>query len=469
MNIRIKSISISNLNNVNNGSVELFSDKTFVNNPLECNILGVYGQNGSGKTTLVQAIRIVKYLLMGKSLPSSFFDIIQIDKIAAKIEVVFSLEDQNKYYVRYSCQIKKTENSSQNISTEYNNETENVLTVAEENLSYSVYQNDKFSYLTTLIKTRPDSSVFFEPQTKFNEFSGNSNSAKNDLFIAYKVSNETSKSFIFQKNTLKIFKDNCNNKEYLKIIDSLVYYSNFHLFVVDTRNDALINMNILMPINFNIRQENGITIGSIILKTDDSENRIPEKVFASISKSIDSMNIVLCQLIPGMSIILEDTGREYDKNGDVLIRTNLVSYRNGKKISLSNESAGIKKLISVLQLLITMYNNYMTVVIDELDSGIFEYLLGELLRIISKQGKGQLIFTSHNLRALETINKQFVCFTTTNPENRYYRMKNVKKNNNLRDFYYHEILLGGQSEELYEQTRNGAIALAFREAGGIDE
>ena len=31
-------------------------------------------------------------------------------------------------------------------------------------------------------------------------------------------------------------------------------------------------------------------------------------------------------------------------------------------------------------------------VVDELDAGIFEYLIGEILQIISESGKGQLIF-----------------------------------------------------------------------------
>lgn len=44
-------------------------------------------------------------------------------------------------------------------------------------------------------------------------------------------------------------------------------------------------------------------------------------------------------------------------------------------------------------------------------------------------------------------------------------MLNVSKNNNLRDFYFHELLLDGQKDELYESTNNGAIALAFIEAG----
>lgn len=58
--------------------------------------------------------------------------------------------------------------------------------------------------------------------------------------------------------------------------------------------------------------------------------------------------------------------------------------------------------MSILQLLIVVYNHpSVTVAVDELDGGVFEYLLGELLNIISEKGKGQLIFTSHNLRPLD--------------------------------------------------------------------
>ena len=116
--------------------------------------------------------------------------------------------------------------------------------------------------------------------------------------------------------------------------------------------------------------------------------------------------------------------------------------------------------------MIVVYNSpSITVAVDELDAGIFEYLLGEILSIISEKGKGQLIFTSHNLRPLETLDKGFIAFTTTNPYNRYFRMTNVKGNNNLRDFYYRDIVLGEQNEPLYQSTDNFEIALAFREAG----
>ena len=48
---------------------------------------------------------------------------------------------------------------------------------------------------------------------------------------------------------------------------------------------------------------------------------------------------------------------------------------------------------------------------------------------------------------------------------RYIRLTTVKGTNNLRDFYYRDIVLGEQSEQVYSPTNNFEIALAFREAG----
>ena len=135
----------------------------------------------------------------------------------------------------------------------------------------------------------------------------------------------------------------------------------------------------------------------------------------------------------------------------------------------SQRGENARKLQKILRPLAGSDRLEVIILLEEikLDAGVFEYLLGEILRIISEKGKGQLIFTSHNLRPLETIDRGFVAFTTTNPDNRYIRFSNVKTNNNLRDFYYRDIILGEQDEPVYEVTNNHEIALAFREAGEI--
>ena len=194
---------------------------------------------------------------------------------------------------------------------------------------------------------------------------------------------------------------------------------------------------------------------------------IPESAFEVVEKVIENMNVVLQQLVPGLTIGVKCIGTQLYPDGKPGRRIQLVSNKNNKEIPLLYESDGIKKLVSILQLLIAVYNSSsITVAIDELDSGVFEYLLGELLRIISETGEGQLIFTSHDLRPLEVLDKRFVAFTTTNSLNRYIRMSNIKTTNNLRDFYYRDIVLGEQCEPVYEMTNNSEIAMAFREAGG---
>ena len=251
---------------------------------------------------------------------------------------------------------------------------------------------------------------------------------------------------------------------YLALIESLVKFGNSELFVINTANSGLISLN-AQPLVFKIQGKKTGTLGTIAVPIEEP-SVIPEEMFHVTKAVIENMNIVLEKIVPGLTIAVKDLGSQLMPNGSAGKRIELVSNKNSKEIPLKYESEGIKKIVSILQLLVVVYNQKsITVAIDELDSGVFEYLLGELLRIISEKGKGQLIFTSHNLRPLETIDRGFVAFTTTNPDNRYIRLANVKENNNLRDFYYRDIILGEQDEAVYDLTNNAEIALAFREAG----
>ena len=185
----------------------------------------------------------------------------------------------------------------------------------------------------------------------------------------------------------------------------------------------------------------------------------------TVEKILQQINVVLNTLIPKLKIEIKNYGKETLSNNRDAFKVELLSVKNDKKIPLKYESEGIKKIISILSVLIGMYNNEnILVAVDELDAGIFEYLLGEILEILSKSAKGQLIFTSHNLRALEKLNKELVVFTTTNENNRYISLSNAKVSGNLRDFYYRGIMLGGQKEELYDETNKYEINYAFRKA-----
>ena len=455
--IRIKKIEISDFKNVKSGILTLENNKK----PYKASILGLYGQNGSGKTAVVDALALLKLALQGKQIPSWYTDYINVDSLYSVLSFQFEMK-----CIDYSCNIWyqfELAKEVDEISTESDDVSKKFKAVIRnEVLSFSYTSDFEKIRKSLLIDTR--TNEVFVPKTKYEEILGRSNLSVTDLLVMKKYVLLTSRSFVFSRELVNQVRHFCDNKIYKSIIDSLKRFGEREIFIINTETSGLIRLNAL-PLAFKYSEEGKETFGNLMIPLDES-SYIPEDAENVARKVIDNINIVLQQIVPGLTIGIKELGEVVLKNGKVGKNIQLMSLKNGKAISFKYESDGIKKIVSILQLLIAVYNHpSVTVAIDELDAGIFEYLLGEILHIIAEKGKGQLVFTSHNLRPLETIDKGFIAFTTTNPYNRYMRMMNVKGNNNLRDFYYRDIVLGEQSEPVYNPTNNSEIALAFREAG----
>ena len=188
--------------------------------------------------------------------------------------------------------------------------------------------------------------------------------------------------------------------------------------------------------------------------------------FQTIKSIISQIDLLIDSIVPGLKIEIINITSQLNEKSDEEILFELASNRNGILTPLRYESEGIKKILCILSSLIAMYNNSsIFVAIDEMDAGIFEYLLGEILDTIKSTGKGQLLFTSHNMRPLEVLDSSNIYFTTTNPDNKYIRFTGVKTNNNLRTTLLRTIDLGGQKETIYDNTSTYQIGKAFRKAG----
>lgn len=477
--VKISIIKINDFKNVRSGIIN-----TGIKNIKTSNLIGVYGQNGSGKTTLIDALAILKLLLCGQSIPEEYCNFINISSEKSSFEYTFLIQlfSGEEVKVKYSFSIKKesvSKNNNQIITaknnvilktvdgkllTVSNKTTENKIVVYDEILSYSIKRDDKWTRNEKIIVT--SNCDTFTPRKKYDLLIGKDDSS--DLIVAKRICLSESRSYAFSYELLSEIYNNSDDKYEKRImkeiISSLVSFGNEELFIINTSNHALISLNTL-PMSFRYDGTERREQGSIALPLDKSII-IPEESITVVKNVINNMNSVLKVIIPDLTIGIKELNSQLMKNGEIGKCIELISKKNSKEIPLKYESEGIKKIISILQLLIVVFNQpSITVAIDELDSGIFEYLLGELLQIIGDKGKGQLFFTSHNLRPLETLDKKMLYFTTTNPMNRYVKMVNLKPNNNLRDSYYRNILLGGQQEELYQSTDNFAISMAFRKAG----
>ena len=422
-------------------------------------IAGIYGQNGSGKTAVIDAMGLLKLCLNGNPLDPStanyFTSCINADSDFAHLEFEFAIEDKDNainYKVIYGFTLKKEQSDNHS-----------KLIICNEKISYSSKSETATTKLVDYIDA--DSETPFVPKAKYDQLVGKDKDKKTNLLVAKKMAEASIRSFVFSRD-MQFALLNGVTKD---VMNRLADYGRQELFVIRTAATGRITLND-MPLHISLDHslEHGEfhKSGSLLLPLY-SPSKVSPEILKILKRTIESINIVLPQIVPGLKVALKILGTELLPNGVPGHIVQMVSCKDGHELPFAIESDGIKKIVSILSLLIDVYNNpSITVAIDELDSGIFEYLLGEILRIISEKGKGQLLFTSHNLRPLETLDKNFIVFTTTNPENRYIRFSGVKTTNNLRDFYYRDIILGEQSEPVYETTNNSEIALAFKIAGG---
>ena len=236
-NVRITNISIKNFKNVISGSLDLDkSQRTY-----KACILGIYGQNGSGKTALIDTIALLQHLLCGRSIPDNFADYINIDAKTASIEFEFSV---GKNIVSYSFDIKSIP-----VDTEQNTQTpsgyEKKVCIFNEILKCS-YATENLSRITTLIDTR--SANIFSPKSKLTLLTGKCHN-DTDLIVAKKMASISSRSFIFSRELLNAIRtQSANNSNpklafYSNIIENLVFFGNFCLFVINTVNSGLISLN----------------------------------------------------------------------------------------------------------------------------------------------------------------------------------------------------------------------------------
>lgn len=451
--VRIQRIELENFKNVLNGIIEFKSNpKNEENYNPNAEIIGIYGQNGSGKTALVNACDFIKKIMEGSSLPKDTANYINVFSKTASISMDFYIQtNKNKYIVNYTIELEKIR--------------ENDVKISKEVISYSIKKEKWTKKVPSLCYDSNNIEDFLTPKSKFNEIILQDKENLVNIKVAQKLAVEKNKSFIFNEDVKEILKRSIKDKEIITIIDTLTYFSRCNFFVIKNEHSGIISLDYLMPFSFRLEESEGIASGDIAIGLN-GPSYVDESVYSIITKVVTQMNIVLNKIVPDLKVELHNYGKEINEKGKETLKVELLSVKEDINLPIKYESEGIKKIISILSTLIAMYNNKsICVVVDELDSGIYEFLLGEILSVIEKGGKGQLIFTSHNLRPLEILNKDAIYFTTTNLKNRYIRFSNVKNNNNLRSLYIRSINLGGQKEELYNETDNDEIRRAFRLAG----
>ncbi|EAZ85785.1 AAA family ATPase [Lysinibacillus fusiformis] len=438
--IKIKKIKLKNLRNVRHGEVTLaVSFESF----LQANVVGLYGQNGSGKTTIVDAFGLLKTLISGwlaeVKLPPQEKRLILAGEDTASLDFEFLVENQfGTFFVHYYVELQ---------------EDQHRLYTTLERLTYRENGKGKRS---KVLMAMTEKGI----QIRNSNLPDMSEQARIQLLVIQQLARKEYRSFLFHKDLKPLLQERLTEQE-IQLIKNIAVDFNRDLHVVNNQNIAPLFEERIMPFSIHLEKTRGQIPYDL-----KGPALLPEDEFYALCEVIEQSNRVLAAIIPGLTIKINIITKQTMDDGGQGIRFEFLSQRGEQELPLRTESEGILKIISILSVLIAVYNNpNACVVIDELDSGVFEYLLGELLTVIDEDGKGQLVFTSHNLRVLEVLAIKNLWFTTTNENHRYMQLKGIKEINNARDVYLRAIQLGGQDEEVYKETKTFKIKRAFRKAG----
>lgn len=498
--IRLRAIELTNVKNVGHGRIDI-KDTRFGSG-----VTGIYGQNGSGKTAVVDALACVRDLMRGGPLAEDSVDLIRSGCDEASVELEFEVTEGSGGSLGFTDELGSSVANGSPFYVQYAfsfGSAEGSPLITAESLSVRAQGVTKRSLLSySLGSTSKTPTILPDGHWKsLRSLAGRE--AAIDLAIAQRSDALRSHSKVFSKElerfaigTREAYQARQANMKLHEserrafeltlrpLMDSvtlLKLFARSKLEVYRTTRGAALAFNA-----FSLSApESGREAWSRVVSQDASDRGflrdvtfstsetivIPLDVFDDLTSAVEVENRVLETIVPGLNVRVRPLNRETMPDGQDGMRVEVLSRRGDVEVPFRSESEGIKKIVSMLGRMIDVYNDDSAcLVIDEIDAGVFEFLLGEILQVLLEHGRGQLIFTAHNLRPLECLPSGCIVFTTVNPEARYIRFRGSGKSNNLRNQYLRAINLGGQRERVYEPTDSIDMSMAFYEAGHpVDE
>lgn len=463
---RIYSIEIRGMKNILEGMLDFYSESQLKSDPncLNSHIYGIYGPNGTGKTGVIEACKILKTIFSGHLPDEDAYS--QLKKVLKKyinsttkklfIEVKMYFEiDQAPVFYDYaitfdnsdgqlyiSSEILKSKNKSEgewerwktifSYSDDllYSNEI-NKRAAVEDPLSFQIH---------TLRKTASLTSVLMNP-----------------LFLESLKMFESA-DFI---NIKKMSVDSLKIKKIEDAIETLRCFSEFYMVVIGADHFNMISGG-AVPLFITSDDPKNYLYGQLpLLSLESARSSAPAEAFNSFKILFDQVNIILQTLVPGTILELKNLQKIKQANAPDIIEYECVSKHGDNECSLCCESEGIKRLICLINTFIAFTSNpSYCLFIDSFDSCIFEHVFGTLLESLETCGKGQLIFTAHNLYGLEKLPYKQIIFSTENPKNRF-ECQSAIMTNDYQMAYFRNLILG---KEKGESLGSIPMASEFRNA-----
>ena len=363
MKVFMLSFKVNGVKNIEKEIEINFYNKTLKRfSPCGSNVKGIFGPNGIGKTSIIKGIDILRKISLNDNYLTNDFNLIILDKIInkkiekANLEIEFLIIDSNKKKSRYVHSItiaitspKEIKILSENIKKKDPNTDQIVGEILIEN---GIIKNDSL----------------------------HEDDLKSEIV-------DITKNLLEKRSIVNIVKPSV-----LKSIDLekiRYFYRKLHIKI--DREDSHLGYALMdNPLKDDIPFNDSIGNYDMII----SKNNLP--IFEDYLRR---MTEFLKIFKPNLRNI------EYEKKeGKEEYYINILFVYDDYKVNYEFESMGIKNLFSLFTYFRALSEDEV-VVIDEIDTSIHDIYLNKLIEFFAVDGKGQLVFTAHNITLLQTLKK----------------------------------------------------------------
>ncbi len=459
--MKLVSLSLHNIKNIRNGHID------FETLDSGGSLTGIYGANGSGKTSVIKALRLLQGTLdQEEDISAHMRNLVTQGEDHAKLTASFQ---EGQRYLKYEVFYKVAHDGQ--------------LTVHRECI-YVGHHPNRMGRVFVQHVADPRRPLALYPASRWR---GVVNTAPNKMeaIIAERDAYRMHNSFLFSDMFLDTLADTAQGaygplsdesarslgrydiRGSFALMREVRDYILHHMFLLETGHTAWVSYE-LLPMAVGTKE--GRYVEHMLSLRQ--ENRVSEQAKRQLENSIRMFNQVLPYLIHGLTIDLNDLGTVELDDGSPGRAVSIVSVRDGRRIPLRDESEGIIRIVGMLAFLIRSYNDPdVLVAIDEIDTGVFEYLLGEILHNFSTNMRGQLVFTAHNLRPMERMVplSKTIVLSTLDEDNKFIRYGKVLKSNNPRHKYLRMVEFGGTEKPIYEYVPPQLIGAGFTLAGASQQ
>lgn len=394
--------------------------------------ISIYGENGSGKTNIVELFKLLQQSTMSRATD------IAMNKMPKEFwKIQEEMSDQLPTEIRQIFQLSLNLNEYRMIDEEAATEIEYGFKINNKEGFYYIKFDDEIIEEKLYYAAGKQRAYLFEIKKEDSKIIKNLNK---NIFINEKYNEElidgidkywgkyTFLSLLsfetIEKN--KDYIDNNISKNIMEVIDKIwsitVHVDKGALKIIP---DGLVK----------VRKLNNIQKG--IVKKD----KLPE-----IKKYENVLNIFFTQAYADIKEVKYKINEKEDR-----IHYELYFYKmiggQIKSIPSKLESDGTRRILNQFDTIIGSLLGE-TVIIDEIDNGIHDVLMKNIIMSIKDEITGQLIITTHNTLLLEILPKENIYILSTDYNGnktinsiKEYGIK-IQRNNNARDLYF-KGLFGG--------------------------